>query len=105
MRSRPGRQPSSPLGNRSTKRICEAVLGVDAERFICVPDGVQHNIIDKTVFSAMVSGLIIKMARDDGSYVVSSGCGIQTPINPLYMSNDKSVDVNSPVSHNNHILQ
>ena len=59
------------------------MLGVDPEWFVCVSYGIQHSIIHKTLFSTMMSWLVIKMARDDGCYVVSSGSIIQLPINPL----------------------
>jgi hypothetical protein len=87
------------------QRVCEAVLGVDAEGFVCVPDGVQHNIIHKALFSAMMSRLIIKMARDDSSYVVGRGCGIQTAINPPSISKNSSVNMDWPGSQHSHMLQ
>ena len=43
------------------------MLGVDLGWSVCVSDGIQHNIIHNTVFARM----IIKMAWDDGSYVVT----------------------------------
>jgi len=52
-----------------------------------------------------MSRLIIKMARDDSSYVVGRGCGIQTAINPPSISKNSSVNMDWPGSQHSHMLQ
>ena len=53
------------------RRLCLAMLGVDLGWSVCVSDGIQHNIIHDTIFARMMSRLVIKMAWDNGSYVVT----------------------------------